>query len=149
MGDHPSSIWLDDQTIYGSIQASGGPNWVAQMNLYEARLAETYLIRAEAYWRKGENQLAADDINVVRSRVQAPDVIAADVDIDYILDERARELIFEENRLRTLHRLNLLVERNNQYNPEFNYESYQNLWPIPFSEIEKNTEAELTQNPGY
>lgn len=149
MGDHPLDVWVEDQTVYGSILTAGGVIAIKQANIYEARLAETYLIRAEAYWRKGENQSAADDINIVRRRSKAPDVSAENVDIDYILDERARELMFEENRARTLQRLNLLVERNNKYNPEFNYYPHQNLWPIPYSEIEKNTEAELTQNPGY
>lgn len=149
MGEHPAEVWLEDQTVFGSLIESGGPVAAKQGDIYEARLAETYLIRAEAHLGKGENQLAADDINVVRNRVKAPEVAAGDVDIDYILDERARELMFEENRMRTLHRLNLLVERNNKYNPEYDYFPYQNLWPIPYSEIEKNTGAVLTQNPGY
>ncbi len=51
--------------------------------------------------------------------------------------------------METLLRLGLLVERNNKYNPQFDFYDYQNLWPIPFSEIEKNTEAVLEQNPGY
>ena len=62
------------------------------------RIAETYLIRAEAYLALGEKSKAAADINVLRDRANASYCTAADIDIDYILDERARELLGEENR---------------------------------------------------
>ncbi|MDR1103037.1 MAG: RagB/SusD family nutrient uptake outer membrane protein, partial [Tannerella sp.] len=126
------------------------------------RLAETYLLRAEAYLNKGDKANAAKDINAVRDRSQAPRVDAADVDIDYILDERLRELTFEEFRMLTLCRMGKLVERTKKYNYSFNgldgnpvessgmsMEEYHNLWPIPYNEIERNTEAVLEQNPGY
>jgi starch-binding outer membrane protein, SusD/RagB family len=69
-----------------------------QGDWYIFRLAETYLLRAEAYFWKGELQLAADDINKVRARSKAPLITASDVTIDYIFDERARELYAEEPR---------------------------------------------------
>lgn len=149
MGDHPKEIWMPDQTVYGSISSTGGPANTTYRDEYRIRLAETYLVRAEAFLEKGDLENAAKDINVIRNRAQAPEVEPAEVDIDYILDERARELAFEENRLQTLTRLGKLVERNNKYNPMFKYYAHQNLWPIPYSEIEKNTEAVLEQNPGY
>jgi hypothetical protein len=62
------------------------------------RLAETYLIRAEAYYWKGQLGLAADDINTVRERSHALPITAADVTLDYIFAERARELYLEEMR---------------------------------------------------
>ncbi|HTF31198.1 MAG TPA: RagB/SusD family nutrient uptake outer membrane protein, partial [Flavitalea sp.] len=62
------------------------------------RLAETYLLRAEAYFRKGDLANAATDINIIRSRAKASAVVPASVTLDYILDERARELITEEPR---------------------------------------------------
>ncbi|WP_163379740.1 RagB/SusD family nutrient uptake outer membrane protein [Cyclobacterium sp. SYSU L10401] len=118
---------------------------------YIFRLAETYLLRAEAHLGKRDMASAAADINVVRERSNANPVSAAEVNIDYILDERARELCWEELRLLTLMRLNLLVDRVKRYNTMTgdNILDHQNLWPIPFREIETNTEAELTQNPGY
>ncbi len=99
----------------------------------------------------GDKQKAADDINVARGRTQAPPVEAGDVDIDYILDERARELILEELRLLTLTRLGKLVERARKYNGinGVSYQDHNNLWPIPSSEIEKNLEGDLKQNSGY
>jgi len=62
------------------------------------RLAETYLLRAEAYLGKGDLVNAAADINNVRARANANPVLPAQASIDYILDERARELITEERR---------------------------------------------------
>src|SRR5690606_36331076 len=59
---------------------------------------ETYLLRAEAHLWKGELGPAADDINAVRARAHAPLISAADVNIGTILDERARELYYEEPR---------------------------------------------------
>lgn len=60
---------------------------------YVFRLAETYLLRVEAYLDKGDKQSAADDINAVRNRAHATPVTPNEVDIDYILDERARLLV--------------------------------------------------------
>ena len=72
---------------------------------YMIRIAETYLLRAEARLAQGNKSGAADDINVIRSRAGAKRCTAADIDIDYILDERVRELFGEEQRWVTLSRL--------------------------------------------
>ncbi|WP_160716959.1 RagB/SusD family nutrient uptake outer membrane protein [Chitinophaga solisilvae] len=118
---------------------------------YMARLAETYLLRAEAYLGKGEKQKAADDINVLRSRAQATPVSMAEINMDYILDERLRELYMEEFRAVTLTRLGLLYDRDKKYNPRsgLTIEAFHNLWPIPATEITQNTGAVLEQNKGY
>ena len=121
---------------------------------YVMRLPETYLLRAEAYYRKGELDKAADDINVVRNRAHATPVTAGDVDLDLILDERARELYMEEFRLSTLMRMGKLKEYLMKYNSAviskgYNLDDHINKMPIPNSEIEANKEAKLEQNPGY
>ena len=72
---------------------------------YMVRIAETYLLRAEARLAQGNKSGAADDINVIRNRAGAKPCAASDVDIDYILDERVRELFGEEQRWVTLSRL--------------------------------------------
>lgn len=117
------------------------------------RLAETYLLRAEAYLRKGDKVKAAADINKVRGRAKAKPVLPENVDIDYILDERARELIAEEPRRRTLMRVGKLVERVRKYNLiKETRESIQDkheLYPIPQESIDANFSAKLEQNPGY
>lgn len=131
---------------------SGG-GWVHK-DLYAMRLAETYLLRAEAYIGLGRNDLAASDINQVRTRSHATPVESADVNIDYIFDERARELYTEEWRLVTLMRLNKYVERVRAYNdnpiwPGANIKDHNKLWKIPDDFINLNTDAVIEQNPGY
>jgi len=133
--------------------ATSGGGWTHK-DVYAMRLAETYLFRAEAYLGLGKNDLATDDINQVRERAHANPVAAADVDVDYLLDERARELYGEECRHLVLRRVGKLVERvrkynNNPKNPGLNIQDYNTLWPIPLTQIDLNVDAELTQNPGY
>ena len=118
------------------------------------RLAETYLLRAEAYMLKGDAASAANDINVIRNRASATPVTAGDVNMNLILDERARELYGEEFRLNTLMRTGKLVEQLNKYNGYFkdNNIVFNPAWqflPIPRREIEANTGAVLEQNSGY
>lgn len=117
------------------------------------RLAETYLLRAEAYLMKGDKVNAAADINVVRSRAKASSVVPANVDIDYILDERARELYVEEPRRRTLVRMGKLVERVRKYNlraeTRNSIQEKHRWFPIPQSAIDANFGAKLEQNSGY
>ena len=120
-------------------------------DVYLFRLAETYLLRAEAYVNKGDQAKAAADVNTVRSRANADPAQPAEVNIDYILDERLRELYCEELRMLTLCRMGKLADRNRRYNPRtgMSIEDYHNLWPIPYSEIERNVYATIEQNPGY
>ncbi|MCI1647151.1 MAG: RagB/SusD family nutrient uptake outer membrane protein [Bacteroides sp.] len=134
------------------------------------RLGETYLLRAEARFRQGDKPGAAADINVLRDRafkesrmaMGNPDlgkVYSDEIDIDFILDERARELIAEENRRMTLVRTNTLKERialngdKVPYAPDnkviTGFQDYNVLLPIPLTEIQLNKDAELGQNQGY
>src|SRR5690606_9521774 len=79
---------------------------------YVFRLAETYLLRAEAYIWKGDQVSAAQDINEIRERALAPSVNPDDVDLNYILDERARELYTEEPRKTVLTRMAFIMADN-------------------------------------
>lgn len=73
---------------------------------YVFRLAETYLLRAEAYWWKGQTALAMADINKVRARAKAELLVDdSKVNIGTILDERQRELYWEEPRKTELTRI--------------------------------------------
>ncbi len=145
-GQHPEGMYDDvDNQILKSTAGT------THRDMYILRLPETILLRAEAYLMKGETQKAANDINLIRNRANAVPVTAAEVDVDYILDERARELIFEEKRRLTLSRLGVLVERVRKYNPlnADDINDYNELFPIPYSEIEANKDGVLEQNPGY
>ncbi|GAB2526755.1 RagB/SusD family nutrient uptake outer membrane protein [Spirosoma aerophilum] len=124
------------------------------------RLGETYLLLAEAQFKQGKLDAAAASINVLRERSFAGyptvgKVTSADMTLDFILDERVRELIGEENRRMTLMRTKTLVDRatrlnpNSAVNPLRGLTSTHLLMPIPLTEIQLNKDAVLTQNPGY
>ncbi len=145
---------------------------------YIFRLAETYLLRAEAYYWKGDLSAAANDINVVRARANAPLISMGDITIDFIFDERTRELSLEEPRQNELNRvsyimaklgingyslstiagknwfydrvkgLNEIYTRENYWR-EFHIEPYHFQWPIDDKLINANTLGRINQNIGY
>ena len=125
-------------------------------DFFVVRLAEMYLVAAEAAWRLGDAGEAARLINVIRERAavdgqrDAMLVSESDIDLDFILDERARELLGEMHRKFDLVRTGTFVERVRQYN-QFaapNVMDYHQLLPIPQNQIDR-TETEFNQNPGY
>ncbi|WP_233165833.1 RagB/SusD family nutrient uptake outer membrane protein [Pedobacter sp. ASV12] len=90
---------------------------------YVFRLAETYLLRAEAYYWKGDLNLAMQDLNVVRSRANAQLLTdASKVTIGTILDERARELYWEEPRKTELTRIAYIFAQTGK--PAYNGKTY-------------------------
>ncbi len=134
------------------VQAAGLTYGTTIRDAYVIRLAETYLILAEAQLMQGKNQEAADNINAVRARAGASMVAPGDVTIDFILDEKARELWGEQySRKVDLFRTGKYVERVKRYNPDAgaNVQEFHTLLPIPQSEIDLNTGAEFSQNQGY
>ncbi len=123
---------------------------------YLIRLPETILLRAEAKLRLGDMQSAANDINLLRERAQCEyKVTASDMSIDLILDERARELVYEESRWNTLLRMGgtVAVDRIKKYSywdyPRTTLNKTFNLWPIPQTVIDTNKDVKLEQNPGW
>lgn len=89
---------------------------------YVFRLAETYLLRAEAKIWKGDLAGAAEDVNIVRRRAQASDLTTADMNIGTILDERARELYYEEPRNTELTRMAFIFAQTGR--PAYNGKTY-------------------------
>jgi len=116
------------------------------------RLADTYLLLAEAQLKQGKLAEAAATINVVRARAKASPITAADVDLDFLLEERVRELLGEEERRYTLLRQGgqVLIDRVTRYNnvagPKF--AARDTIYPIPQSVIDSNS-IPMAQNPGY
>lgn len=157
------------------------------------RLADTYLIAAEAYGRKGDFTNAVKFINSVRSRAAyaegetkptqlyrveggtpdtkttAPNMLVTeaiikspvmpsgagfDPFVDWMLEERGRELYGELNRWEDLARTGTLVARAKLYNPDAtaNIKDYHKLRPIPNTYIERLLPVPAiadVQNPGY
>jgi hypothetical protein len=147
-GGHPTNLLVLPAPYPNALKGGAGFTYQDQ---YLFRLAETYLLRAEANLGAGNTGAAAADINVVRARSNAAPVTAGNVNIDYILDERIRELGVEEKRMLTLMRLGKWYDRVVKCNPFYASAALTkyNLWPIPQSEIERNRGAVLAQNPGY
>lgn len=142
----------DPLNVTDNFATSGnGANYA---DFYAMRLAETYLLRAEAYIESGNPDGALKDINAVRARSGASPAEISDINIDYLLDERIRELYGEECRHFVLRRTGKLVERvrkynNNPDNPGLNIQDYHILWPIPQDQIDLNIDNKWQQNPGY
>ena len=150
---HPDAQYENKETY--KLAGTGGKTYTDQ---YFFRLAEAYLLRAEAYVNKGDKNKAADDINELHKRANAKLCTADQMNLDYILDERLRELTCEEKRRLTLSRVGKLAERIKKYNPYFSaaysadnkdYDAHFDLLPIPLSAIQANKDAKLEQNPGY
>lgn len=130
----------------------GDPSNGFAQESYAIRLAETYLVRAEAYMKAGDLAKAAADINVVRGRAGATPAAPEEINIDYILDERIRELFGEELHTLTLTRLGLLYDRTKRFGYAASQQTVQpknNLMPIPQSVIDANSQANFEQNNGY
>ncbi|TKC58456.1 RagB/SusD family nutrient uptake outer membrane protein [Pedobacter hiemivivus] len=125
------------------------------------RLAETYLIAAEAAYMGGATQQdALDNINIVRRRAAYPNPNPAVMNvtsipsIDFILDERSRELCGENVRWLDLVRTGKLIDRikTKNYNPEAaaNIQPFHILRPIPQKQIDGvTTGPKYPQNLGW
>lgn len=158
--------WDYTQTIAARGDADDSYNDVVYL-----RLAETYLLYAEALYKSGDIAGGVTWMNKVRSRSKAIDITASDLTtggLDLILDERSRELLSEEERRHTLIRVsqekggderdinNYFKRRVRKYNeiagrPVRGMNEYEVpvLFPIPQQFIESNSGRALKQNLGY
>lgn len=169
--------WLD-ATRPTTNETNGSRDWMYM------RYAETLLMLAEAYGRKGDFTNAVTYINQIRTRAAYKDgelkttqywtfeggsyadrtkssvpemqITAADISsnfVDFILDERGREMLGELNRWEDLNRCEKLVERVKKYNPDAqNIRDFHTLRPIPQTHIDRlnpKGPIEEEQNIGY
>ena len=132
-----------------------------------SRFAETYLLAAEAAMLLGQQAEAADLINVLKrraayrpgltpgeidSRYAAIEVTAADINIDFILDERTRELAGEHSRWPDLAARGKLLDRVPTRNIDAaNIQPHHVLRPIPQSQLDRISDPDKAkyQNPTY
>ena len=123
------------------------------------RLAETYLVAAEAAFQLGQPDVAAGYINTIRARAASPgkqtqmQISTSDINIDFILDERTRELCSEQVRWFDLVRTGKLIERVRKYDDfeaRKNIKDFDILRPIPLTQINAViTGTPYPQNPGW
>ncbi|HYT84576.1 MAG TPA: RagB/SusD family nutrient uptake outer membrane protein [Gemmatimonadales bacterium] len=125
-------------------------------DFFVARLADTYLIAAEALLRDGRPAEALPYLNAVRRRAAIPghevdmELTLGQLTLDEILNERARELAGEMQRWFDLVRTHTLLARVKAFNPDAknNIKWYHVLRPIPQIQIDRTTNG-YQQNPGY
>ncbi|MET0242298.1 MAG: RagB/SusD family nutrient uptake outer membrane protein, partial [Flavitalea sp.] len=119
------------------------------------RLGDVYLMAAESALMSGSQAEAALYIDQLRARARkfpaALPVVASEIDINYIMDERARELGGELQRWFDLKRTHTMVSRIKAHNPDSKAISIEHeLRPVPQSELDKVTNRDaFKQNPGY
>ncbi|TDO24222.1 RagB/SusD family nutrient uptake outer membrane protein [Pedobacter duraquae] len=127
-------------------------------DVFVIRLAEMYMNAAEAEFKLGKLDSAAYYVNIVRTRaakagkVAAMQVTQGQINLDFILDERAREFAGEQIRWFDLKRTGKLVDRVKADNPDAaaNIQAFHLLRPIPQSQLDAVTNrADFKQNPGY
>lgn len=127
-------------------------------DVFVIRLAEVYLIAAEAQMKLGDTKAAADLVNIVRTRAAkagktaAMQITPAQVTLDFILDERARELAGEQIRWFDLKRTGKLLERIKAYASDnaINLQEHHVARPIPQTQLDAVTnKTEFAQNKGY
>ncbi len=144
---HPATIKYQDKD-------RGIDDLKSSKNLMIYRLAETYLIAAEAYMRKGDDGKALSFLNAVRQRAGIPDLTS--ISQNKILEERGRELALEGHRWFTLKRMGIWYDRMKNFASDPNYwhnwtkdnvKPHHINWPIPDSELQLM--PGFPQNPGY
>lgn len=167
----PPSLWKND--IFPALKKFMDPSRGSNFNdpstrpIVLTRFSEVYLIGAEAYLQAGDKGKAAELLNVIRQRAafrktntaaqntaaaEAMKITANDVTIDFILDERTRELHGEWMRRDDLVRTKSLVRRIKAWNPEAApfIKDFHVLRPIPQSQIDRTVEGpKFPQNTGY
>lgn len=122
------------------------------------RLADAYLMYAEVALRGGGASIAqaVDYVNQLRERAYGDatgNIAEGDLTLDFVLDERARELWWEGHRRTDLVRYGLFTGGDYVWSWKGGVqagsatEAFRDLYPIPASELLAN--PNLTQNPGY
>lgn len=156
IGDLRKQHWIDSVDNYGEMvyypakyKNSGFITANAGEYTMCLRVAEQYLVRAEARAHQDKISDAVSDINVIRSRAgTAPvaDNVSADLCLQLCQNERRRELFTEwGNRFFDLKRTGTIDQVLSAVKPS--WQSSAALYPIPQTEINYN--SQLTQNPGY
>ena len=110
-------LWIEDPVNDANVSGSDGNRGATtggNADWYLYRLAEVYLLRAEAkFYQNPSDATIADDVNIVRQRAGCSQLYeAGKVTIGDIMDERARELYFEEWRNCELTRVSLCLARS-------------------------------------
>jgi len=148
------------RALIGSVTQGGVTIWFGNLYYrlpatdpaYILRIAEIYLIRAEARAHLGKlagNDSALEDLNQVRDRAGVPLSTASTQEalLLAIENERRFEFAFEAHRWFDLSRTKRAKEVLETLNPNVSVEPHEQLFPIPVTQIQLDNSLE--QNPGY
>ncbi len=146
------------RALIDSVTQSGITQWFGNLYYrnpatdptYVLRIAEMYLIRAEARTQQGSNLSGAlDDLNAVRARAGVVASTAATVDdlLQAIEDERRLEFALEGHRWFDLARTGRAEAVLEALNSGVSVDSWEGVFPIP--NLQLQLDANLIQNPGY
>jgi hypothetical protein len=153
VGDARKIAWIQQRiyngkTLYYPFKYKVRNGLVVTENYVVLRLAEMYLIRAEANAKLGNLQEAINDINIIRARAGLAPTAASDVNsiLQAIEQERRIELCFEwGHRWFDLKRTGRAMDVLGPIKHEWSV--HDTLWPIPSAQLHLN--ASLVQNEGY
>jgi hypothetical protein len=149
-------------TKYRNVTRGGAPGsdrTFTDIDMPVFRLSEMYFIYAEAVKRGGAGgdvATAVGYINLMRERAfnnNSGNISSVDLTLDFILDERARELYWEGHRRTDLVRYGRFTTADYLWPWKGGVasgtavESFRNLYPLPASDL--NANRNLVQNPGY
>ncbi|WP_281634649.1 RagB/SusD family nutrient uptake outer membrane protein [Flavobacterium luteolum] len=146
-------------TKYSNINSDGSAaqrNNIPDTDFPMFRLSDVYLMYAEATLRgasTGNIALALEYVNKIRLRASAGIITTTDLTLDFILDERARELFWECHRRTDLIRFGKFTGSSKIWQWKGGVkngsgtDSFRDLMPIPSRAIQAN--PTLKQNPGY
>ncbi|HAQ39349.1 MAG TPA: RagB/SusD family nutrient uptake outer membrane protein [Saprospirales bacterium] len=144
-----SRIYMDDNVYYPYKYKVYGNNAPVTENYVVFRLAEIYLIRAEAKLNLKDYPGASEDINLIRTRAGLQNVNIPDEQAlwEALIAERRHELFAEwGHRFFDLKRWMMVDGVMKALKPS-TWDSFRARWPIPYNQI--NTNSNLLQNPGY
>jgi hypothetical protein len=136
--------------------SAGQDNLFADTDFPLFRLADAYLIYAEAVVRGGQGgskSQAVTYVNDLRTRANASTITEAQLTLPFLLDERGRELYWEGQRRTDLIRFNSFTAnktwpwKNGVVEGTANIDDKYNIFPLPSTDLSAN--SNLTQNSGY
>lgn len=153
--DRDQGFVLEKYTNITSTGGAGSDLTFSDVDFPMFRLADVYLMYAEATLRGGggDDNTALGYINDLRSRANAPIINSGEMNLDFIIDERARELYWELHRRQDLRRFDLYTGGNYNWSLKGNSSNgiaipaFRALYPIPAASLSAN--PNLTQNEGY
>jgi len=160
-GDYGIGVYKFTARNHDSTQVANYSTAYACTDFPIFRLADAYMMRAEALFRIGgaaNIDAAVTDINLIRERAYGNtdgNITSTDLDLNFILDERCREFYYEAQRRTDLVRFGKFT--GGEYLWQWkggayagtSTSSHMNLFPIPGDELSANPNYNGVNNPGY